>query len=327
MIVKSIRQLMQPIIPRGTKPIILGPWLGEVGPELQYWIPFLQQLKLQGHFEGRRVIAVSRGGAAAWYSEITNEYVEIFDLITLKQYQDIRGERTGEKQFAWTSGEKNLVQNVLRHLDINNYASIHPGVMWENILGFFQEKQPLTWILSQLHFQKFPITHETYSASLQELDLPNEYVALRFYQSSLFPATDENKKFVQTLIEQLVQSTHVVVMENKVQFDDHEAFPIPTHDNVTRISTDTNINNNLTLQSAILAKAKALYGTYGGITILPGLLELPCFGFVGAPLGNQQALHFQHEAITVQLYEELGHIPYSIQSVPAWILRTGLESR
>src|SRR5262245_54769655 len=42
-------------------PIVAGPWLGEVGFEILYWIPFLRWLVDQG-VPAERITAISRGG-------------------------------------------------------------------------------------------------------------------------------------------------------------------------------------------------------------------------------------------------------------------------
>src|SRR5262245_52707440 len=47
-------------------PLILGPWLGEVGFEMLYWIPFIRWV--HANFPGMqgRLIAVTRGGVQSW---------------------------------------------------------------------------------------------------------------------------------------------------------------------------------------------------------------------------------------------------------------------
>ena len=65
--------------------VIVGPWTGEVGFELLYWIPFLSWLADQGP-GGRRMVVVSRGGAALWYRHLTSRYVDILDLVTPRSF-------------------------------------------------------------------------------------------------------------------------------------------------------------------------------------------------------------------------------------------------
>ncbi|MBI4407960.1 MAG: hypothetical protein HY565_05690 [Candidatus Kerfeldbacteria bacterium] len=294
------------------RPLIIGPWLGEVGPELQYWIPWLQQLKKSGAFSDRRVIAVSRGGVGSWYQYLTEEYVEVFDLVDAAAYKAVRAERTTEKQFSWTTGETKLIKQVADKLDIAKYDTLHPSKMWEAVLVYFEEKKGLAWFLEQLHFaQIIPPT-------IPNLKLPERYVAVRFYQSDLFPATPDNQQFLADLFQRLTKQHDVVALVTNSQLDDHAQFPMPQHDRVRTVVIDRDLATNLTLQTAVLAGADAFVGTYGGLTILPGLVGKPCFGFIGAPLADQQALHFRHEAVTNYLYQQLAKRPYQVIQLAAW---------
>ena len=47
-------------------PLIVGPWTGEVGYELLYWIPFVRWALTACRVSPERVIVVSRGGTASW---------------------------------------------------------------------------------------------------------------------------------------------------------------------------------------------------------------------------------------------------------------------
>ena len=49
------------------KPIIVGPWLSEVGFEILYWIPLLRWIKERFGLDPERVVVVSRGGTQRWY--------------------------------------------------------------------------------------------------------------------------------------------------------------------------------------------------------------------------------------------------------------------
>lgn len=306
------RQRRQPVVSAGTQPIILGPWLGEVGPELQYWIPFLQQLKHSGAFGNRRLIAVSRGGVSSWYQQLTSEYIEIFDYKDKTAYQAVRAERSTEKQFDWTTGERNLVKTITDQFDITEYDTLHPGAMWLRILPYFKEQQGLSTLLDQLQFQ--PINQ----TSLQRpANLPERYIAVRFYQSDLFPATPDNQQFLADLLQQLTQHHTVVALVTNSQLNEHAQFPMPSNSQVQTVVIDQELKRNLGLQTQIIAHADAFVGTYGGLTILPGLLGKPCFGFIGADLGEQRAIHFRHEAVTQHLYQSVGQ-PYLIQSVASW---------
>ena len=46
----------------GTDTIVAGPWLGEVGFELLYWVPFLRWFTERFQVDPARMLIVSRGG-------------------------------------------------------------------------------------------------------------------------------------------------------------------------------------------------------------------------------------------------------------------------
>ena len=48
--------------------VMVGPWLSEVGFELLYWIPFLRWAVPEFNLDPSRLIVVSRGGVAGWYT-------------------------------------------------------------------------------------------------------------------------------------------------------------------------------------------------------------------------------------------------------------------
>ncbi|MCX6553084.1 MAG: hypothetical protein NTY02_19135, partial [Acidobacteria bacterium] len=68
------------------QPIILGPWISEVGFEVLYWIPFLAWLRAERGWDASRVAAVSRGGVRSWYSGLADHYVEIFDCFSPDEF-------------------------------------------------------------------------------------------------------------------------------------------------------------------------------------------------------------------------------------------------
>ena len=70
----------------GSDPVIVGPWLSEVGYEALYWVPFVRWFTRQYDVDPDRVIVVSRGGVASWYGGVASRYVEQFDLFTPQEF-------------------------------------------------------------------------------------------------------------------------------------------------------------------------------------------------------------------------------------------------
>jgi len=59
----------------GSAPIVVGPWLSEVGYEVLYWIPFLRWVTAAYRIPTSRIVVMSRGGTASWYRDIGSRYV------------------------------------------------------------------------------------------------------------------------------------------------------------------------------------------------------------------------------------------------------------
>src|SRR5258705_9645051 len=92
----------------GSDPIVVGPWLSEVGYEVLYWVPFVRGVQSQYRIPPERLVVVTRGGAAAWYSDITTNAVEPFDLMSPEAYAAGNAQRSVEdrgtlKQFGVSS--------------------------------------------------------------------------------------------------------------------------------------------------------------------------------------------------------------------------------
>src|SRR5947207_13560764 len=67
-------------------PVVVGPFVGEVGFELLYWIPMLRRLLGDLRIDRDRVVPFTRGGAADWYRDFAADGVEILDLIPPEEF-------------------------------------------------------------------------------------------------------------------------------------------------------------------------------------------------------------------------------------------------
>jgi hypothetical protein len=78
------------------RPIIAGPWVSEVGYEALYWVPFLHWAADRYGVAPERIVALSRGGTRAWYDGVAGRYVEIFDLIDPREFEQRAAARRAE---------------------------------------------------------------------------------------------------------------------------------------------------------------------------------------------------------------------------------------
>ena len=77
----------------GPGPIVVGPWLAEVGYEVLYWVPFLRWFQDAYGVPRERLIVVSRGGLDQLYRPLAAGYVDLFDLTTPEELASRNAER------------------------------------------------------------------------------------------------------------------------------------------------------------------------------------------------------------------------------------------
>src|SRR5688572_20329807 len=83
---------------QGKGPIIVGPWLAEVGYEVLYWIPFLRWFQDAHGIPSDRFVVVSRGGMESAYAGIAGRYVDLFDLMTPSDFADRNHQRRAQAE-------------------------------------------------------------------------------------------------------------------------------------------------------------------------------------------------------------------------------------
>jgi hypothetical protein len=65
----SVRRTLRSVA-NSRAPIIVGPWLSEVGYEVLYWVPFLRWFTRHYDVDPDRVVVLSRGGSPAGMTEL-----------------------------------------------------------------------------------------------------------------------------------------------------------------------------------------------------------------------------------------------------------------
>ena len=81
------------------RPVIVGPWTGEVGFELIYWMPFVRWVAAARiGFRPSGCWVVSRGGTRSWYGDVAARYVGRVRVLLARRVP--RGDRGGEEAAA-----------------------------------------------------------------------------------------------------------------------------------------------------------------------------------------------------------------------------------
>ena len=252
----------------GSETIVAGPWLGEVGFELLYWVPFVRWFAERFHVAPERFLIVSRGGTAAWYRPFAANYREIFDYMTPEDFHRRHHERLSangeQKQTQVLAFERQLLRELTA--DVEHRSMLHPSSMYGLFNPFWWRHVDESWVHA----------HATYARLTSSLPagftLPDRpYTAVKFYFNDCFPATDATRAFVRRTLEELSARGPVVSLATGLRLDDHDgdSHHLP---GVQPLPSDLHPRDNLGLQSAIVAGASSFVGTYGGFSYLAPFL-------------------------------------------------------
>jgi hypothetical protein len=267
---------------RSQKPVIVGPWVSEVGYELLYWIPFLNWVKANYPLDANRMVIVSRGGCGAWYRHLGSRYIDLFDYYTPEQVRSQSEQRITDgksKPRTMTEFDREIVKLVQQTLHIRDGELLHPMHMYRLFHEFWQRRGPVNVIEDFAHFAPLPSLDAGELASR----LPDEYVAVRFYVNDAFPDTETNRGFVEDLVDALAATTDVVVLNPPWQLDDHQDLPIARRSRVHSAAALMSPRTNLDVQSHIIARARAFLGTHGGLSYLPPFYGVKSLSFYSDP--------------------------------------------
>ncbi len=265
----------------GEGTIVAGPWLGEVGFELLYWVPFVRWFAERFRVAPERLLVVSRGGTAAWYRPFAGGYREIFEDLTPEQFKARHDERVlanGEqKQTQVLAFERQLLRELAP--DVTNRTMLHPSSMYRLFAPFWWGHVGPEWVHRHARYRRI----EPPAMALPGLPAP-PYTAVKFYFNECFPATDANRAFVRSTLAQLAAQGPVVSLATGLRIDDHgsddAAMP-----GVTSLPAQIDPRENLALQTAVVGRATAFVGTYGGFSYLAPFLGVRATAYFSNPDG------------------------------------------
>lgn len=258
------------LLARSDRPIVAGPWCGEVGFELLYWIPFVTWLVERARVERRRVTVLTRGGAHAWYRHLAGEDVEILDLVSAEAF---RSHARALKQDALSRFDRDLLRRVVREAGLSHPHLLHPLFMYRLFIPYWKEEAVLEPITAFTRYRPLVPVGNHPAAS----GLPDDYVAVKFYFSQAFPDTPDNRSLVRRVVAGLSEQVPVVVLQSGARVDDHEDALVPEGPRVRIVRPD--VRDNLAVQTAVVSRARAFVGTYGGFSYLAPLYGVNSLSF------------------------------------------------
>jgi hypothetical protein len=263
--------------------VVVGPWLGEVGFEVLYWIPFLHWLFERHGIAPEHVTVVSRGGVEPWYDGLRGRYVEIFDSMTPDEFRRATLElwaATGglQKQVVVRPWDEQVLDATLGET-WRGQALLHPQLLYRLFRNVWQGALPLRDFLDRSLHRPWRLPDDNRLVA----SLPDEFTALRFYFRDSFPDTAENRALVRNVIERLVARRPVVLLNTGVVVDEHVDADADGDPRLLRPLLGIAPERNLLAQSAVVSRARLFVGTYGGLAHLAPFYGVPTIGFASDP--------------------------------------------
>lgn len=272
------------------RPILVGPWLSEVGFEILYWIPFLHWLVDAYTIDPARLIVVSRGGTSSWYSNLTSRYEDLFASISAGEFAVASEERASRqnqsvKQFHFDEFDRNILAAIGTRLGLDAPHVLHPSLMYRTFNPYWAGLRTDAEMAARLAFKRIvPPDCPVLKA------LPSRYAAVKFYGRPSFQATAENSLIVERYVRRISADIPVVLIDHRFTLDDHDRFDMGELPNTTSIADHMQLADNLAVQTAVVAGAEIVVTTYGGFTYLPLLLGRPAIGVISGS-GHLLAVH------------------------------------
>jgi len=291
---------------RSDRPLVVGPWTGEVGYETLYWIPFVRWALTTFRVPAERVVIVSRGDTASWYSGVGSpRYVDAFDLMAPAALTALgHGGKPKQSAFDDDAGDE-LLRRVNELCGFDDPARLLPHWMYRLFRYYWGGQAPLDFLAQHAVWARV----EPPAPAPLLAALPPRYVAVRFYFSRSMPDSDVNRQFAQAMIERLSASIPVVMLNHPFAVDDHHDYQ-PASGTVMSVADMMSPASNLAVQTAVIGRATAFVGTYGGLSLVPPLCAVPSFAFCSVPFMKQA-----HEQAIRRMIDETAGAPLRVADI------------
>lgn len=265
----------------------------------------------------KRIIPVTRSGAAAWYG--AEKAVELHAMRTpheLRVQNRLRYLKEGAmKPRSISAFDRHILADVVETLALTEYHVIHPSWMYHLLAPFWHGDKGFNWLAARVAWKPLPV-------EAPPPNLPKTFVAARFYARYTWPQHAETTAFALASLKRLSQNQPVVLLNTGQHVDEHIDMECDLL-NVTRITDYMTVNNENTLlaQSAVLKQALGFVGTYGGLAQLALMLGKPSITFYTEWAGT--ALPHRHLSTELSVktgipfvVHRLGDLPMMAEAIP-----------
>ena len=261
---------------QGTAPIIVGPWLAEVGYEVLYWIPFLRWFQDAHGISSDRFVVVSRGGMESAYGGIAGRYVDLFDLTTPKEFADrnlarrATAEGGGQKQSASSTFDDELLAAVRSRLDLRDARVCHPSLMFKLFREVWHGNLPMDLLWRRTRYQALHLPPASF-----RLSVPNEFIAVKLYSGPALSMTDQTRASLRHLVAGVAAATPVVLLDVDFGIDEHRDLQLDDLPGVTSARSLMDARTNLAVQLSLIARSQYFLSACGGLAWLAPFLGVP----------------------------------------------------
>jgi hypothetical protein len=280
----------------GSAPILVGPWISEVGYEVLYWIPFLRWVTSAYRIPSSRIVVMSRGGTASWYRDISSRYVEVFDHASPDELA-VQAAGGAVKQRGMSPFDEGLVKKASQALGLGDSVNVlHPSLMFRWFSPFWSGQETLGFVERHTRHARIEAPEITVP-----LALPAEYVAVKFYGARSLPDEPAVRTQLRTMCDALSQQFPIVQLDTGLGLDDHADMRLATGPRVTSIGGLLDARTNLAVQTRIIAGARMLVGTCGSLSWLGPLLGVPT-----VPVFTDASFLHAHLHVARRVYGRVG---------------------
>jgi hypothetical protein len=295
----------------GHDPIVVGPWLAEVGYEVLYWIPFLRRFQDAFGIPPERLIVISRGGLDALYRPMAGTYVDLFDLMTPQELaarnveRQQAEERGGQKQSAVGAFDTQIVAAARKRSGAGDGPLLHPSLLFGLFRHVWYGNLPMDVLWRHTRYATVPAPPPSTAGGL-----PEPYIAVKLYGA---PALAQSSAAaVRAVVERAAAVTPVVLLDHGIDIDEHRDFDFSGIKGVTSLGSQMTARNNLGVQIEAVARSRAFLGTCGGLAWLAPFLGTPTVA-----LYDDDRLIAPHLLVARQAGAQVGAAPFHAMDVRA----------
>jgi hypothetical protein len=241
-----------------SRPIVAGPWLGDEIAELLYWIPFLRYIQTAALGRDARLWVVARAGSSSWYRGVGTRHVLVDQLVPNPELAALALRFPDDGLDTLRAGLASLVgTDDFRAVPPRLIAPIRAERVRRDSDARFQRQLDRVLDLAPLD-----------APDPGDLELPDDFLAVRFAFDSAYPATDENRGFAVEAVAALARRATVVVLEPVEPLRELESRGDPA-----RVRLLKGVGRER--EAAILARSDGFLGSYGSSAFVAALLGVP----------------------------------------------------